>query len=169
MATLENKSMHLLISFSAIKNRRPQIVETLGLIDSRAGGKFIDQNYTRKLGLEQKTLKKNLTVYNVDGTLNKKGMISTFVELNLTIGNRTNKEILFVSGLGRQKIILGLPWLQKRNPNIDWETGKVKWRVSKSICTTTMEEELEETEPIMDITNTTDTPLEDFNALILLK
>ncbi|PPQ94852.1 LOW QUALITY PROTEIN: hypothetical protein CVT25_007238 [Psilocybe cyanescens] len=102
----------------------------------------------------------------MDGTLNKKGMISTFVELNLTIGNRTNKEILFVSGLGRQKIILGLPWLQKRNPDIDWETGRVKWRVSKSIRSTTMEEELEETELIMD---TTDAPLEDFNALILSK
>ncbi|PPQ82262.1 hypothetical protein CVT25_008425 [Psilocybe cyanescens] len=30
-----------------------------------------------------------------------------------------------------------------------------------------MEEELEETEPIMDITNTTDAPLEDFNALVI--
>ncbi|PPQ83537.1 hypothetical protein CVT25_006939 [Psilocybe cyanescens] len=30
-----------------------------------------------------------------------------------------------------------------------------------------MEEELEETKPIMDITDTTDTPLEDLNALVI--
>ena len=47
-------------------------VETLGLIDSGAGGKFIDQNFAKEEGLETKDLEKPLMVYNVDGTLNKK-------------------------------------------------------------------------------------------------
>ena len=53
-------------------------VETLGLIDSGAGGKFIDQNFAKEEGLKTKDLEKPLVVYNVDGTLNKKGTIRKY-------------------------------------------------------------------------------------------
>src|SRR6266446_9933203 len=36
--------------------------------------------------------------------------------------------MLLISGLGKQKIILGLPWLRKENPDINWKTGEIKWR-----------------------------------------
>jgi len=36
---------------------------------------------------------------------------------------------LLVSGLGKQRIILGFPWLSKHNPDIDWKTGKFAWRI----------------------------------------
>ncbi|KDR64824.1 hypothetical protein GALMADRAFT_30614, partial [Galerina marginata CBS 339.88] len=48
-----------------------ETVETSALLDSGAGGKFIDQNYVRKLDLQTRKLKEPLAVYNVDGTLNK--------------------------------------------------------------------------------------------------
>jgi len=32
------------------------------------------------------------------------------------------------TGLGKQQIILGLPWFRENNPIIDWETGHVSWR-----------------------------------------
>ena len=34
-------------------------------------------------------------------------------------------------GLGNQKVILGLPWLRKHNPEIDWKKGMVAWRNSE--------------------------------------
>ena len=40
-----------------------KIVETLGLIDSGAGGKFIDQNFTKEEGLKTKDLENPLVVY----------------------------------------------------------------------------------------------------------
>ena len=33
-----------------------------------------------------------------------------------------------VTGLGKQKIILGFPWLNKHNPDINWKTGEFTWR-----------------------------------------
>ena len=36
-----------------------------------------------------------------------------------------------MTGLGKQKIILGFTWLQKYNPPIDWKTGKIKWKDQK--------------------------------------
>ena len=36
-----------------------------------------------------------------------------------------------MTGLGKQKIILGFTWLQKYNPLIDWKTGKIEWKDQK--------------------------------------
>ena len=36
--------------------------------------------------------------------------------------------MIYVTGLGKQKIILGFPWLQKHNPKIDQKTGKIEWK-----------------------------------------
>ena len=105
-----------------------KIVETLTLIDSGAGGKFIDQNYVRKLGIKTQELEQPLIARNVDGTPNKKGKITSFVTLVLIINGRTKRTRLLVTGLGSQKIILGFPWLREQNPNINWQTGKFTWR-----------------------------------------
>ena len=66
-------------------------------------------------------------VYNVDGTKNKKGMIRSYVDLEFTIDDRNFTERLLVMGLGRQKIILGLPWLMEHNPKINWKTRNMEW------------------------------------------
>ena len=78
--------------------------ETFGLIDSGAGGKFIDQNYAKWKGFEIKTLKEPITTRNVDGTENKRGKITSYVDLILTINGRTTPTRLLVSGLGKQSI-----------------------------------------------------------------
>ena len=66
-------------------------VETLALIDSGAGGKFINQNYVRKLGIKTQELERPLIARTVDGTPNKKGKITSFVTLTLVINGRTKQ------------------------------------------------------------------------------
>lgn len=68
-------------------------------------------------------LEEPLIAYNVDGTINKKGTISHLVTLQLEINGQLQTETLMVTGLGKQKIILGFPWLRKENPNINWKLG----------------------------------------------
>ena len=58
-------------------------IETLGLIDSGAGGKFIDQNFVRKAGIRMQKLENPMKAQNVDGTENKRGIIRQFVDLDL--------------------------------------------------------------------------------------
>ena len=65
-------------------------------------------------------------VYNVDGTLNKKGTTRNYVGLPLIIFGKTKMEQLMVTGLGKVKIILGFPWLKEQNPIINWQTGSVR-------------------------------------------
>ena len=102
-------------------------VEALALINSGAGGKFIDQAYVRELGIKTQKLEQPLIARNVDGTPNKKGKITSFVILNLVINGRTKRTRLLVTGLGRQRIILGFPWLREQNPDVNWQMGEFKW------------------------------------------
>jgi len=53
--------------------------------------------------------------------LNKKGTISKYVEINVNINQRISNLRLMITGLGKQKIILGFPWLQEENPEIYWK------------------------------------------------
>ena len=69
---------------------REKNVETQAMIDCRAGGVFIDQNFAKKF--EQRKLDRPLTAKNVDGTVNKKGTIENYVDLEFEIDSRKFKE-----------------------------------------------------------------------------
>ena len=63
-------------------------VDTQALIDSGTEGEFIDQNYAQTLGIKQTALKQLIKVLNVDGTQNKRGIITHYTELDLLIKNQ---------------------------------------------------------------------------------
>ena len=75
----------------SIRNQCEKDVETLALIDSGAGGMFIDQRYAEREGFLIEELEKPITVRNVDGTRNKLGTITSYVELPLKINGRTRR------------------------------------------------------------------------------
>jgi hypothetical protein len=79
-------------------------------------------------GFKLYKLETPLRAYNVDGTENKRGTIKNYVKLDLEINGRKTPTELFVTGLGKERIILGFPWLNEQNPDINWRTGKFAWR-----------------------------------------
>ena len=46
----------------------------------------------------------------------------------MTINGCTQPHNLFVTGLEKQKIILGYPWFKENNPEIDWEKCTLTWQ-----------------------------------------
>ena len=58
------------------ENDKERTVKTKALLDTGAGGKFIDQNFVLEKGIRTRKLEKPITVYNVDGTKNKTGTIT---------------------------------------------------------------------------------------------
>ena len=124
VATISRNTLLIPIKIATAKNE--ETVEISALIDSGAGGKFIDQNFAKKFKIHK--LDEPFKALNVDGTENKRGTIKYYVNLKFTVGNQTFEEQLLVTGLGKQKITLGFPWLTKHNPMIDWKTGKVEWK-----------------------------------------
>ena len=124
--SLQDKhSLNIIISVN--HNQNDTTVETPVLIDSGAGGTFIDQNYVRKVGYKLTELETPVKAYNMEGTENKKGTIKNYVNLQFSLNGKEFQEQFYVTGLGKQKIILGLPWLRKHNPEINWQTGKLEW------------------------------------------
>jgi Reverse transcriptase (RNA-dependent DNA polymerase) len=94
-----------------------QTVKTL--INSSAGGLFINQNFAKNFDINY--LDKPVKAYNVDRIENKRGTINAYINLKFTLGEQKFKEQFYVTGLGKQRIILGFPWLHKYNPIIDWK------------------------------------------------
>ena len=110
-----------------MNHKKNETIETLALIDSGARGKFIDQNYTKESSFTLENLEEPLMAWNMDGTENKQGKITKYVNLNVTIHRRTKDIKMLVTGLGKQKIILGFPWLNDENPDINWKNWEFKW------------------------------------------
>ena len=54
-----------------IRDQSGKTVETPALVDSGAGGKFIDQNFARNSKMDIYNLEKPMKALNVDGTENK--------------------------------------------------------------------------------------------------
>ena len=75
------------------------------MIDSGVGGTFIDQNHAKNF--ETKLLDQPIITKNIDGTINKKGAIKSCVDLEFKIGSKNFKKLFYVTGLGKQRIILG--------------------------------------------------------------
>jgi hypothetical protein len=57
----------------------------------------------------------------VDGMENKRGTINAYVNLKFKLGDQKFNKRFYVTGLGKQKIILGFPWLHKYNLIIEEE------------------------------------------------
>jgi hypothetical protein len=81
-------------------------------------------------------------------------------------GKEINTQLL-VTGLGKEHIILGFPWLNEHNPDIDWKTGHFLWREFNKQTTRTSititEEEDEEAH-----LNSTQHPLDDSELSLLI-
>jgi ADP-heptose:LPS heptosyltransferase len=117
--------MHLPI---AVAESEKETVETKALLDCGAGGTFIDQRFVKTHGLMTHSTREPILVRNVDGTLNKNGTITQSTILDLKINGKTMKTRFHVTRLGKETIILGLPWLRAINPDIDWKKGTFKFR-----------------------------------------
>ena len=68
-------------------------------------------------------LKKPQTIWNINGTHNKAGAITHFVDLQVQCGTRIKDMKFLVTNLGEDEIVLGYPWLAAFEPNIDWKNA----------------------------------------------
>jgi hypothetical protein len=100
-------------------------------LDTGAGGKSINQNFVWNQKIKKKELKYPIEVFDVDGTPNKRGTITKHTQLDLTINGQTRTQNLLVTGLGKQKVILGYPWFKQTNPDINWKECTLTWQTEQ--------------------------------------
>lgn len=98
-------------------------VRAQAMIDSGATGIFIDQDFCRKHGITTFKRKRpiRLTLFNGSDA----GYITRQAKATLVI-NKEEQELVFeVTRLSTYPIVLGLPWLRKFNPIINWMEEEV--------------------------------------------
>ena len=79
------------------------------LVDSGATDNFIHPRLIRQLGLGTQHLPRERKIWNIDGTANKAGMISEFMDLCVQTQGRTEQMRFLVTDLGTEDLILGYP------------------------------------------------------------
>jgi len=112
------------IGLKRIDTQKGIMVEAL--LDSGATGLVMSSEFARKQCFKLKKLERLMNVRNVDGLLNKKGLIEYMVEVNIYY--QEHRERMEIDMIGGQKwmVILGMPWLACHNPEINLRTGEVK-------------------------------------------
>jgi len=92
-----------------------KFVETKALIDCGTQGAFMDERSTKKHQLPLIKLKKEIPVSNVDETPNRNGPIKQYTQLSVKIDGNVISTWFYISHLGKENIIFGLPWLEMVN------------------------------------------------------
>ena len=95
-------------------------------LDCGATESFIDRDFVRSKGMNTRTLLRNISVFNVNGSPNEAEQIMEVVDIVLHYKTHSERMLLAVSGLGKQSLILGYDWLKDHNPKIDWKKGEVE-------------------------------------------
>ncbi len=96
------------------------------LLDSGATECYIYQAFANLLKILLVSTSVSIRVQNVDGILNQLGSITRKAHIDLLIDRLHMEQEMFVTNLGNQRLILGLPWLCTWNPDIDWEKGTLQ-------------------------------------------
>ena len=104
------------------KNAEKQF-EMNALIDSGAQGKFLNKDFALQNKIALNKLNTPITVYNVDGTKNNSRKIEYSTWLKVKVDNKEMNTRFLVTDIGKETMILGLPWLKQYNPVIDWDKG----------------------------------------------
>ncbi|SJL15735.1 uncharacterized protein ARMOST_19240 [Armillaria ostoyae] len=111
------------VQLTTVTNR--QTFTTKGLVDSGCTSSAINRAFVRKHRLDTVRTAIPIIVYNADGTRNRDGDITEYVEMRMIIGNHEERIDFAVTDLGPKDLYLGHNWLKRHNPVINWETGTV--------------------------------------------
>ena len=95
------------------------------LVDSGATNNFIHPCLVKRLGLGTKSLDKLRKVWNVNGTTNRGGELTHYMDLEVKTGERQQKMCFLVMDLGDENLILGYPWLSTFEPKFSWHNGVI--------------------------------------------
>ena len=95
------------------------------LVDSGATDNFIDPRLLKRLKLGSRKLDRPRKIWNIDGTNNKAGLLTDYVELEVRTGKETANMEFLITDLGMEDMILGYPWLARFEPRFSWKDAAI--------------------------------------------
>jgi hypothetical protein len=95
------------------------------LVDSGATDNFIHPKLLKRLGLGAQALDRPRKIWNIDGTTNRAGELTSFIDLEVHTGSKEEKMRFLVADLGNEDLILGYPWLATFEPQFNWRNSVI--------------------------------------------
>ena len=145
MRTLQAYTMQSeesLIIELTMKAQGGKVFMVKALIDSGASGNFMDEEFAKLALLVLTKLNYSIRLTLADGKQSTAGFINHEVRnLHLTYGHHNEVISFLITKTPGTSVILGMPWLKKHNPRIDWidqtvllgESGRVFERSGRRI------------------------------------
>jgi hypothetical protein len=96
------------------------------LIDSGVTENFIDEDTWKRLGIGKNQLHEWIILTNVNGTENRRGELTHFCWLRVSHQGKEALLKFFLTALGRDRLILGYPFLSKFKPKVNWRKGTME-------------------------------------------
>jgi hypothetical protein len=117
VADMTPQSMLLPVTIGTKK----QTIKTQALLDCGASGEFMDSEFVKLHNILLIKLNKLQITKNTDRTQNEQGVVMHKAVINLGVNGKEDTMAFFITGLGKDNIILGLTWLRKHNLIVDWK------------------------------------------------
>ena len=97
-----------------------KVIDTQALVNSSADISCINRDFVKKYNLSTMKLAISIQAWNANHSHNKNGDIWYTCNLFLDIKGLIWKITLHVMTCRKENVILGLPWLKKANPSVNW-------------------------------------------------
>ncbi|OSC99797.1 hypothetical protein PYCCODRAFT_1347300, partial [Trametes coccinea BRFM310] len=94
------------------------------LFDSGADATIINRKLIQQYGLPTIKLPKEIRFRNADDSINTIEMVTHRVKGNFIVRGHPLPTNFYVADLGRDNATLGMPWIRRYNPKVDWVTGQ---------------------------------------------
>ena len=98
-------------------------VQTEALVDLGATTNFVNRVFVKNNNLIKYKLANLYKVVNADGTPNKAGQITEYIQAYVEIRSHKTRQHLFITQLGNKEMMIGYSYLYKHNPTINWQKG----------------------------------------------
>ena len=98
------------------------------MIDSGASGTFINSKIVQLHHIRKEKLEETIVLHNIDQTENAGGYVTHYAPLTLIVGGHLERIQFLMANIGNDDIILGIDWLDKHNPDIDWRKRTIEFR-----------------------------------------
>src|SRR5258707_4203200 len=125
-----NTSNNNKLSMTIFVTNGVKSVAVEALVDSGAHTSFINRSFVQRNKIRTLKLRNPRPITNVDGTNNIAGAITHYVWIPIKFHQHQEHRRFFISELDTEDIILGIDWLTKHDPKINWTTKDISFPLS---------------------------------------
>jgi hypothetical protein len=110
-------------------------INAYAILDSGAEGVYCNKSFIDKYKIPTHALEHPVYAWNVNGTLNKHGIICHAAILQMEMGTKHREDIkVTITNTGNHDLLLGTDWLKAHNPSIDWTWNKLLLNQCSTLC-----------------------------------